>query len=198
MNLVESVFIFKWNKDFDFELKYFTPNKKLPIAWHPTISAFSWLMENWLLVKSKNEFLVKTWAWIINVKVDYNSCDILLKQPKPIFLWETKDIKRIADIFWVKESDFDLRYPIAFVSTWLWHLIIPFKNLDSLMKAKRNILMLKDICTENAVSEAQIFTFETYDKNYDLHTRNICPREWIEDPACWTWSWALLAYIDRY
>jgi trans-2,3-dihydro-3-hydroxyanthranilate isomerase len=32
MNLVESVFIFKASKDYDFELKYFTPNKQLPIA----------------------------------------------------------------------------------------------------------------------------------------------------------------------
>jgi len=198
MNLVESVFVFKWSKNYDFELKYFTPIKELPIAWHPTIATFSWLLQNWLLEKWKEIYSIKTWRWIVQVRINHESKNIFLEQPKPIFLWETNDIKKIAEVFEVNPEDIDSKYPIAFVTTWLGHIIVPFKDINSLMKAKRNIKLLKEICDNNWVSEAQIFTFDTFNKKYDLHTRNICPREWIEDPACWIWSWALLAYIDRY
>lgn len=62
----------------------------------------------------------------------------------------------------------------------------------------RNIKSLKNICEKYWVAEAQIFTMETYDQNNDVHTRNISPREGIEDPACGIWSGALLAYIDHF
>ena len=41
LNLVETVFITPLNaKEADFELRYFTPHKELPIAGHPTIAAW--------------------------------------------------------------------------------------------------------------------------------------------------------------
>ncbi|MDS0525398.1 PhzF family phenazine biosynthesis protein [Clostridium sp. SHJSY1] len=79
-------------------------------------------------------------------------------------------------------------------------LIVPIKSLDALMNIKRNIQPLKEFCNSLKVNEIQAFTFETYNKKYTLHTRNICPRKGIEDPGCGVGNAALGAYLlkNRY
>ncbi|MBF8984764.1 PhzF family phenazine biosynthesis protein [Lutibacter sp. B2] len=39
------------------------------------------------------------------------------------------------------------------------------------------------------------FTFETYNEKFTIHTRNICPRNGIEDPGCGIGNAALGAYL---
>jgi len=63
------------------------------------------------------------------------------------------------------------------------------------MKVKRNINQLKDLCNLVSVREVQVFCFETKDDTFDIHTRNICPREGIEDAACGIGNAAVGAYL---
>ena len=65
------------------------------------------------------------------------------------------------------------------------------------MSIKRNIIPLKQLCLELNVDEVQAFTFETYNSHATLHTRNICPREGVEDPACGMGNAALGAYLQE-
>jgi trans-2,3-dihydro-3-hydroxyanthranilate isomerase len=58
--------------------------------------------------------------------------------------------------------------------------------------------MVDQLCRAVGVREAQLFCFEAMDNNSDMHTRNICPREGIEDPACGVGNGALSAYLSRF
>jgi trans-2,3-dihydro-3-hydroxyanthranilate isomerase len=54
---------------------------------------------------------------------------------------------------------------------------------------------LKSLCNKYCAREAQLFAFDTFQKENDIHTRNICPRVGLEDPACGVGNAALLSYL---
>lgn len=201
LNLVETVFITPLkNKKADFEFRYFTPQKELPIAGHPTIASFIALSKaNIINVSKKENYLIKNKKGTqkITIKNKKNPI-VIMQQAKPIFYKIIEDRKAVADIFGINVKDLLETLPVQTVDTGLGHLIVPIKSLSSLMKVKRDIKKLKDFCKKHNATEAQLFTFETYDKKMDLHTRNICPREGIEDPACGVGNGALGAYLLKH
>jgi trans-2,3-dihydro-3-hydroxyanthranilate isomerase len=205
LNLVETVFITenRNNSNFDFELRYFTPIKELPLAGHPTIAAFIALEASSLInTTKKNNYLIKTKAGIQEIKTCKREEDliVMMETRKPVFHPTVQNKFEVARVLGLDISDFMNELPIQPIDTGLGHVIIPVKSLESLMKAKRNICDLKELCMKLNVSEVQIFTFDTYNKEFNVHTRNICPREGIEDPGCGVGNAALGAYLlkNRY
>ena len=201
LNLVETVFVKTLkNQKADFEIRYFTPEKELPIAGHPTIAAFITLSKkNIIDVSKKEKYLFKNKKGIQQVTVKNRSNPIvIMEQEKPIFYKIIKNRKDVADIFGISVSDLHDSLPIQTVDTGLGHLIVPIKSLEALMRAKRNIKELKEFCAKYNASEAQLFSFETFDIKMNLHTRNICPREGIEDPGCGVGNGALGAYLLKH
>ena len=84
------------------------------------------------------------------------------------------------------------------MDTGLGHLIVPLRSLEALFRVKRQIEPLQQLCRTANVREAQVFCFEAIDQSSDMHTRNICPREGIEDPACGVGNGALSAYLSQF
>lgn len=201
-NLVETVFIINSenNKKFDFELKYFTPIKEVPIAGHPTIAAFIALEASGKInIDNKSKYIIKTKAGLKEIRLykDNDETIVIMESSKPVFHKHFKDKYRVAKVFGLSTEDFIEELPIQPIDTGLGHLVVPVKTMDALMKVKRNINELKDLCNELDVSEAQVFTFETYSEKFNIHTRNICPRNGIEDPGCGVGNSALGAYLLR-
>ena len=201
LNLVETVFITKTkNKKVDFEFRYFTPEKELPVAGHPTVASFIALAKvNMIDISKKEKYLIKNKKGIqeIIIKNQKNPV-VIMEQAKPTLYKIIEDKKAVADIFGIDVKDLSDTLPVQTVDTGLGHLIVPLKSLKALMKVKRNIKELKEFCQKNNATEAQIFTFETINKKMDLHTRNICPREGIEDPGCGIGNGALGAYLLKH
>ena len=65
------------------------------------------------------------------------------------------------------------------------------------MSVKRDAQLLQELCENLGVREVQIFTFDTYGEDFDFHTRNLCPREGMEDPACGMGNAAVGAYLAK-
>lgn len=123
---------------------------------------------------------------------------IVMQQPKPEYYPIIQDRKSVANILGITESDLVSNLPIHPINTGLGHIIVPVKSLKALMTIQRNIQPLKAMCEQYGMREIQAFTFETYEKGADLHTRNICPREGIEDPGCGIGNGALGAYLSKH
>jgi trans-2,3-dihydro-3-hydroxyanthranilate isomerase len=195
LNLVETVFVTEnSNSNYNFELKYFTPLKELPIAGHPTIAAWVSIINNFTYIKS-GEYFQKTLKGIQKIEIERDpELVIWMQQSEPHFISIEESISEIANIFSISVSDI-ISGSILGVDTGLGHLIFEVNSLKSLNNIKRNIELLKIICNKYNLNEAQIFCKETYDNSNNIHTRNICPRDGIEDPACGVGSGALLAYI---
>ncbi|PAB60314.1 PhzF family phenazine biosynthesis protein [Anaeromicrobium sediminis] len=200
MNLVETVFIMEPDnkKEYDFELRYFTPIKEVPIAGHPTVAAFIALEASGKIhISNKSNYIIKTKAGLQEIKVhkDNDETIVMMESSKPVFYQEIIDRHEVAQVLGVNVDDFIEDLPIEPVHTGLGHIVVPVKSMDALMKVKRNINELKELCSRVNMSEAQVFTFETYDGKSNIHTRNICPRNGIEDPGCGIGNSAVSAYI---
>jgi trans-2,3-dihydro-3-hydroxyanthranilate isomerase len=202
LNLVETVFILPpQGPDHDFYFRYFTPTEELPIAGHPTVAAILALIEERRIDSvSKKECRIKTGAGIKQIRIDSNSHGplVMMEQPAPEFLPVVSDWKSVANVFGLLEEDLLLDLPVQPVNTGLGHLIVPVKSLEALMRVERKIAPLKKLCGDLGIREAQIFAFQTHDPEKTLHTRNICPREGLEDPGCGVGNGALGAYLLKH
>lgn len=201
LNLVETVFITKpKNTKIDFQFRYFTPEKELPIAGHPTIASFIALSKAGIIdISKKEKYKLKNKKGIQEIVVK-NKKDpiVIMQQAKPVFYKIIEDKKTVADIFGIDMKDLHPNLPVQTVDTGLGHIIVPLKSMEALMRVKRNIKQLKEFCKKHNATEAQLFTFDTYNKKMDLHTRNICPREGIEDPGCGVGNGAVGAYLLKH
>ncbi len=201
MNLVETVFVTS-ETDVDFRLRYFTPKAELPVAGHPTIAAWCALLHEGIVnTEDRNIYTQGNQAGVQEIKVERSKRGkpvVTMKQPSARFLDTSCTAEQAAAVFSISKDAIDDRLPIQAVDTGLGHLIIPVRTLDVLMSVKRRIETLKELCQKNGVREAQLFCFETFDKTCQLHTRNLCPREGLEDPACGVGNGALTAYLSRF
>jgi trans-2,3-dihydro-3-hydroxyanthranilate isomerase len=202
LNLVETVFVFRGTEpNVDRHLRYFTPLKELPIAGHPTVAAWIALVhEGDVLLSERTTYVQKTQPGVqtIDISSENGRVVISMQQQEPQFLDTASDRALAAQVFGLQEDDLISDLPVQAVDTGLGHIIVPLKNLDALMRVQRNIEPLRQLCTSLKVREAQLFCLEARDPSLDLHTRNLCPRDGIEDPACGVGNGALGAYLAKY
>lgn len=202
MNLVETVFVQKKDESNTFHIRYFTPDGEVGIAGHPTVAALC-ALHRLSLIDTQHDIYIITPRGRATAQVDRHGTS----QDDAIYYLTigdiqhsaiTLDVQEVADVLSLDEDAIRTDLPISMVDSGLGHLIVPIGSLDQLFKAKRNIHALKELCTQYHAREAQLFTFDSLETENDLHTRNICPREGIEDPACGIGNAALLAYLSRH
>lgn len=202
LNLVETVFVFKEDHPgIDRRLRYFTPNKELPIAGHPTIAAWVALVHDGEISLSERKlFAQRTQPGIQNISIEIQQDRICvsMEQEPPRFLEVATDRSRVAHVFGISESELVETLPIQAIDTGLGHIIVPVKDIEALMRVTRKIEPLRELCSALGVREAQIFCLDSLRSDLDLHTRNICPRDGIEDPACGVGNGALGAYLAKH
>ncbi|MBU3171759.1 PhzF family phenazine biosynthesis protein [Clostridium estertheticum] len=199
LNLVETVYITESDEEgIDFDIRYFTPESEVGIAGHPTVAAFIALAKEGVLgAIIKDKYLIKTKDGIKEVSIEERNNDIVVKLRQQVVEFGPiiEEKCKIAEILGIDNEDIINDLPIQCINTGLGHLVVPIKSLEGLMKVKRNINQLKDLCNLVGVREVQVFCFETKDDTFDIHTRNICPREGIEDAACGIGNAAVGAYL---
>lgn len=196
LNLVETIFVHR-SDEYDFEFRYFTPHKELPMAGHPTLAALCALRDSEVILKSAaSDVVIETKGGLIRSYVEDDK--VYLSQKSPEFFEVNQSHKdKISEVFKVDTNEIsDL--PIASVNAGLGHFIFATKTLEGLMSLSFDVDTLRSFCKDVKASEAQIFCLETYEAENDLHTRNLCPRLGMEDPACGNGTAALMGYFARY
>jgi trans-2,3-dihydro-3-hydroxyanthranilate isomerase len=200
-NLVETVFVLQDKSgEADFQFLYFTPVEELPVAGHPTIAAILALVECQAIdLNSKSSITIRTGAGKQGIFIKNEStATVLMQQPPATYFPIVRERQDIAAVLGIKVDDLHSQLPIQPINTGLGHLIVPVISLEALMRIERRVSLLKAACTKLGVREVQAFTFETYEPSYNLHTRNICPRDGIEDPGCGVGNGALGAYLAEH
>lgn len=197
INLVETVFVYPSNNA-DFLFRYFTPNKEVSLAGHPTIAAFMALVNSKKIDLSKKSiYQIETQNGIREVVIENvrNQVLVKMKQSSPKFISPIINKKTIANTLGINEADIAFNLPIQTIDLGVKYLVIALNSLNALMSVKRDIQLLQELCENLGVREVQIFTFDTYGEDFDFHTRNLCPREGMEDPACGMGNAAVGAYL---
>jgi trans-2,3-dihydro-3-hydroxyanthranilate isomerase len=202
LNLIETVFVLPGKGDVDFQLRYFTPGAEIPVAGHPTIAAWIAIEHEELIdVKQRTSYVQSNLAGTQEIEIDGSDPGnpvVTMKQPPPRFLDAQFSKEQVASVFGVSIDDLDVNLPVRVVDVGLGHVIVPLRSLDALFRVTRQIEPLRQLVESAGVREAQLFCFEAIDKSLDMHTRNLCPRDGLEDPACGNGNGALTAYLSQF
>lgn len=198
LNLVETVFAFpEPEPGIAYWLRYFTPAKELLITGHPTIAAWACLLHFGAVAADSGPFVQKTNAGNISVMLEngrvYATQKPAVVTPRPELPW-----RKVAETVNLNEADIDKEFPAVTVDCGLGHLIFCVRSLDALMAMRFHPEQLGALCQAAGARECQIFCMETKAPGLDGHTRNLCPRLGLEDPACGNGNAALGAYVSRF
>ncbi|WP_242273218.1 PhzF family phenazine biosynthesis protein [Bacillus cereus group sp. BfR-BA-01538] len=199
LNLVETVFVYP-SKIADFQFRYFTPYKEVTLAGHPTIAAFIALVYfKRIDINKRKIYKIETSSGIREVMIEMDRKQIIvkMKHSSPVFTSPVLSEKNLANTLGLQEFDISSNFPPQIVDFGVKYLVVAVKSLNSLMSAVRKIDLLEKLCTNLDVREVQLFSFETYGQNNDFHTRNLCPREGVEDPACGIGNAAVGAFLAK-
>ncbi len=172
MNLSETAFVLKSNRA-DFRARYFTPQKEIPLAGHPTIATVRVLLEEGKisLHNQTAKITLELPAGIVHVDLSVDEAGrtlIKMTQLEPQFL-KTYPAEKILPCFGLDKNDLCDNSPIQSVSTGTPMLMLHLKNIQSVKKVKTNLEKMKLLmqeadffsvhlfCLEGATSEAQTF-----------------------------------------
>ncbi len=140
MNQSETAFILK-SKNSDLRARYFTPEREIPLAGHPTIATIHTAIEN-KLIQAKaglNSFTLELKDGPIKVDVEKTGEEILVKmfQRRPVF-GDIHDPKVVLPLFGLTEEDLFPNSLIQTVSTGTPQLMILVKGHSELRKIQLN------------------------------------------------------------
>lgn len=187
----ETAFLMKSEKA-DYKLRYFTPIKEVDLCGHATIATFYTMFKEGRL--KEKEIKVETKAGIIGIEIEDK---IYMEQLEPVFKEVEINKEEIAESLGIEENKIE-DLPIEAVSTGLFSLNIPIKDLETMQKMKPKFNKIKEICLKLGVGSFFAFTFETIDKSCFIHARCFAPLYGVnEDPVTGTANAALAAYLKK-
>ena len=201
MNYSETTFILSDEpREGGYDVCIFTPAAEVPFAGHPTLgTAFVIRRE---IIREPAETV------ILNLKVGQipvtsgsggKEKDILwMKQIEPVFgtVFDASDIARVLTI---EKDDIDEGFPIQEVSTGMFFIIVPLKNLAAVKRARVARDQYFELVEKTQAKAILIFSPETYNQDKNLNVRVFCDYVGIpEDPATGSGNGCLAGYLAKH
>ncbi|WP_432662089.1 PhzF family phenazine biosynthesis protein [Wukongibacter baidiensis] len=207
MALSETAFVKKSDtKEYDYEVRFFTPTEEVDLCGHATIGTFSVMAKKGILKTNKNKIIVrqKTLAGILPVEIHFNSGNVsrvMMTQAKPKYVFKLEEVDEIASIMGINSDEIGLdgcdTTPMAF-STGLPDIILPVKNLEILKKINPDFSKLSKYSKDHEVVGVHAFTIKDYGDPVLISCRNFAPAYGInEEAATGTSNGALAAYLIK-
>jgi len=178
----------------DYKIRYFSPKREVDLCGHATIAAFHAMAEVGLI--RKESVAVETNAGIINV--DIIGKMVFMEQMPAVFKEAGIGRDEVAEALGIDVADME-NLPLESVSTGLFSLKVPVKNLEVMRRMKPDFDMVEEICRKTGAGSIFPFTFETIHKECMVHARCFAPLYGVkEDPVTGTANAALGAYLKKH
>lgn len=201
MNYSETTFILgEEPREGGYDVRIFTPAAEVPFAGHPTLGTAFVIQRE--IMKEPVETVV------LNLKVGQipvtsgpggKEEDILwMRQIEPVFgmVFDASDIARVLTI---DKDDIDEGFPIQEVSTGMFFIIVPLKNLAAVKRARVAKDQYFELVEKTQAKVILIFSPETYNQDKDLNVRVFCDYVGIpEDPATGSGNGCLAGYLAKH
>jgi len=188
----ETAFVMKSLKA-DFRLRFFTPVAEVDLCGHATIATFNLLRD--LGVIQVGGYTQETKAG--NLKLQIKDKHVYMEQNLPEY-YELIDKKEIELCFKNPILEYLSHTPIQIVSTGLRDIMMPVKDIESLLALKPNFDMIDQISRKYDVTGIHAFCLNTLNGG-EAHARNFAPRYGInEESATGTSNGALACYLMKY
>jgi len=189
----ETAFVMESNKA-DFNVRFFSPLKEVELCGHATIATF-YTMEELGFVRDKH-LAMETKAGILDIEIREEL--VFMEQAMPVFKDGGISKEDAADALGIKAGEIgDL--PIEAVSTGLFSLNVPIRDIETMEKMKPDFEKVKELCKRSGVGSIFPFTFETLNEDSFVHARCFAPLYGVnEDPVTGTANGALGAYLKKH
>lgn len=204
MNLSETAFVLRPTEKADFRVRFFTPERELGLAGHPTIAAFHALAEEAriFLREPVTTVFQQTKAGVLPVEFHIKkgrAKKIMMTQVKPTFRPFKDPLEKLAGVLGVDVDEVKgTNLPVEIVSTGLPQLMVPVGSLSAVQEMRPDFSALRRFNEEAGVVSTHVFALQTLSPIAMVHTRNFSPAVGIfEDPATGTANGALGAYLIK-
>lgn len=186
----------------DFKLRYFSPEKEMPLCGHATVCAVQALYEQNLLPQ-KSTLSIETDIGVLSVNIENSTNERLLitmQQTSPQFSPFTGSKEALARSIGLTERDLDPDLPVTYGSTGSWTLIVPITHLAAFKQMSPANADFPSILTEMPDASVHPLCLETHDSSSDMHGRHFSAAGTgsVEDPVTGTASAVMGAYYLKY
>jgi len=189
----ETAFVQKSNKA-DFKVRFFTPNAEVDLCGHATIATF-FLLENSGVIH-KGKYTQETKAGILDIDVMGNGTVFMSQNPPQFF--EEISKKEIAECLKISEEQLIPKLPAQIVSTGLREIMVPIKNLETLLSIEADFDKILDLSKKYRVVGLHVFSLETK-LGSTAQCRNFAPLYDVpEESATGTATGALSSYLFKH
>ncbi len=200
MNLAETVFVQKPTVDNALaRLRIFTTREELKLAGHPVVGTWFLLAELGVVPAQEGAVHVQqqTGAGVLPVEIHFKDGRpqrVTMTQKDAAFRSVKVNKKSLASALGLAPKDFDPKLDPEYVSTGIFNLMVPLRNLAALGKIQMNIFALRKLLGNNGTM-AYCFVAP---ENGKVHSRGMLPWEIYEDPATGSAAGSLGAYLVRH
>jgi trans-2,3-dihydro-3-hydroxyanthranilate isomerase len=201
MNYSETTFVLSDSlHEGGYDVRIFTPGAEVPFAGHPTLgTAFVIRRE---IIKQPVE-KVNLNLKVGQIPVTFQDTDegqgiLWMKQVEPTFA-QILEPELISKVLGLDAQEIDERFPIHEVSTGLFAMIVPLKNLEAGKHIKINRDTYFKFVKQTTAKVILVFCPETYHRQNELNVRVFCDYFGVpEDPATGSANGCLAAYLVRH
>lgn len=197
LNFNETAFVIRDNGNIC--LRYFTPGREVPMCGHATIATMYALAKRGMVEPGITMIQTKSGTLEIEI-IDDGFIKIGMQQVAYNELAYKGNIEEIAHVLGLKGNMLDDRYPICYVNTGLWTLLVPIKKLSYFHDMCPHTKDFPGVLKEISTASIHPFCTETYNENCQLHGRHFTSpySGTIEDAVTGTASGAMGIYYQKY
>jgi trans-2,3-dihydro-3-hydroxyanthranilate isomerase len=201
MNYSETTFLLsEAQRDGGYDVRIFTPGGEVPFAGHPTLGTAYVIRQE--IIKQPVETVhlnLKVGQIPVTFKKTEQGEDILwMQQIEPTFA-ETLDAGSMSQVLGIDRQQIDDRFPIQEVSTGMFFIIVPLRNLAAVRRARLAKDRFFKLVEKTQAKVILIFSPETYNQDNSLNVRVFCDYVGIpEDPATGSGNGCLAGYLVKH
>lgn len=182
-----------------FSLKFFSSECEVDFCGHATIAIMYDLIKNDDKLKQLETVDIQTNRGILSVKNRIsNEGAVYIMSPIPFSNTMKLDIVNISNALRIAPSTIISKEPITIVNAGLTTLIIPIKNIDTILEISPDLEELKKFCLESDIDIIEVFTSNVIDVHNDYRVRVFAPKfGYLEDPATGSGNSAFGYYLIK-
>ena len=169
----------------EFELRYYSSEREVDFCGHATIAIMYDIIKTDTSLKDVKSLTIHTNKGALSVenRVLLDDC-VFIMSPFPEVKEKVVDVDTLSKKLKIEKEKIDMSYPISIINAGLTTLIVPIRDLNSILAIQPELEELKEFCFFLGVDIIEVFTQDVSDVSNNFRTRVFAPTfGYIEDPA---------------
>lgn len=183
----------------EFDLKYYSSEREVDFCGHATIAIMYDIVKCKEEFKQQEELTINTKRGRLKVDNRFESENsVFIMSPEPVEKDVIPTVEEIAANLKIRSSEIDGDFPIRVINAGLSTLIVPIKDITSILGITPYLKELKDFCLKSDIDIIEVFTSDVHDTLSNYRTRVFAPTfGYIEDPATGSGNSAFGYYLIK-